>query len=182
MGWDIDDIIINEIKGKILKTRYAGCTYSMAVSITPVIIRHRAFITRKERQKIVKLFPKDVRVEFQYTDSDMDRTRIFGYNSVAEYEALTDHAKGEFSEVPVIDAIIDKLKAQWSQMISANKPLDKRILEGFELASSIVNTSCRESAISAGAAVINHYPVSEELINEKRSDNPGQNGQQPAAG
>ena len=78
MGWDIDNIILRKIKAEILKDRYAGCEYSMATSLSPVIIRHRGELGEEERTLIVSLFPETIRVEFQFTTNTEIITRLHG--------------------------------------------------------------------------------------------------------
>ena len=86
MGWDIDDIIIIRIRN-LLKDRYAGCSYSMATSYSPVVIRFRESISIAARKNIVGMFPKNIRVEFQWTDDPVDRTIVYGYNDKMEMQA-----------------------------------------------------------------------------------------------
>ena len=65
MGWDIDETMWFKVRDGILKDRYAGCTYSMADSFSPVIINHRGSLPLEDRHAIVALFPAWIRVEFQ---------------------------------------------------------------------------------------------------------------------
>ena len=76
MGWDSDDIIINKVKGEILKERYAGCVYHYLSSYSPIVIRHRGEITAEERVRITSLFPDFIRVEFQQTTENW--TSVWG--------------------------------------------------------------------------------------------------------
>ena len=78
MGWDIDEIMWFKVRDKILKDRYAGCIYSMADSFSPVIIKHREALPLKDRHKIVKLFPKWIRVEFQRVESEGESVQLYG--------------------------------------------------------------------------------------------------------
>ena len=80
MGWSIDILMWFEVRDKILKDRYAGCCYSVDCSDSPVIIAHRG-ITRNEMRKITKLFPKNIRVEFQEVEYEGERTSIYGFGS-----------------------------------------------------------------------------------------------------
>ena len=82
MGWNIDRIILRDTK-KFLGDRYAGCTYSIATSLSPVIIRYRGDqLTVKEEDYIVGLFPEQIRVEFQRTTKTFNETRIYGQGNL----------------------------------------------------------------------------------------------------
>ena len=65
MGWCIDSLVWFHVRDKILKDRYAGCSYSAMFSNSPIVIRFRGKITEEEMERISKLFPRDIRVEFQ---------------------------------------------------------------------------------------------------------------------
>jgi len=78
MGWDIDEIILLKVRDKILKERYAGCEYSMANSLSPVIIRHREELPLEDRHAIAALFPKWIRVEFQQVWYEAVKTTLYG--------------------------------------------------------------------------------------------------------
>lgn len=78
MGWSVDWACWFEIREKILKGRYAGCCYSVSTSNSPIIIAHRGEITRKEMKKIMKLFPDNIRVEFQHVEYEGERVNLYG--------------------------------------------------------------------------------------------------------
>ena len=97
MGWDIDKTMWFQVRDKILKDRYAGCVYSMADSFSPVIIDHREPLPMRDRKKIVKLFPKWIRVEFQQVNYEGERVNLYGRGDFIMYG--TTYFKGS---VPVI--------------------------------------------------------------------------------
>ena len=84
-GWSIDHLIWHIVRDRILKDRYAGCCYSMASSLSPVIIRHRKPLTGREMKKISKLFPKWIRVEFQETDKEGEAINLYGRGDFIMY-------------------------------------------------------------------------------------------------
>ena len=78
MGWDGDRIMLIDVP-KLLGPLYAGCMWSVATSFSPVIVRHRKGMTDKQRRKIVKMFPKWIRVEFQETELPSNLSRLYGF-------------------------------------------------------------------------------------------------------
>jgi len=100
MGWSIDHIICHVVKDKILKDRYAGCSYSMADSLSPVIILHRKSLSGKEMVKMAKLFPRHIRVEFQEIKYKGEKTAIYGRGDFIMYGAT-------YARYPV-PVVIDK--------------------------------------------------------------------------
>ncbi len=78
MGWDGDDIMLRRVP-KLLGPLYAGCIWSIATSLSPVVVRHRKGMTEEQRTTIVEMFPKDIRVEFQETESKVNTSRVYGF-------------------------------------------------------------------------------------------------------
>lgn len=83
-AWDIDAICWFEVRDKILKNRYAGVQYSMLQASTPVIIRHREPLPMKDRLAIRKLFPKDVRLEFQQVFYEGEQVTLYGQGNMIQ--------------------------------------------------------------------------------------------------
>lgn len=77
MGWSIDSIAWYQLRKK-MKGNFAGLTYSMQSSDSPVIVNHRDELSGKEMIKYAKLFPKNIRVEFQKTDIKGEVYNLYG--------------------------------------------------------------------------------------------------------
>lgn len=107
-GWAIDPLMWFTIRDKILKDRYAGCAYSALFSDSPVIIRHRSKLTGKEMKKIAKLFPKQVRVEFQEVDWEGESTNLF--ERILFYEFLLKAANEFVAEYHEVDGKWEKVR------------------------------------------------------------------------
>ena len=86
MGWSIDQICWNIIRGKILKERYAGVVYDALDSNSAIIIRHRGILSGKSMKKIANLFPRHIRVEFQEVKYEGEETQVIG-----EHHLHQDH-------------------------------------------------------------------------------------------
>ena len=84
MGWSIDAIVWFHVRDKILKDKFAGVAYSMLLSDSPVIIRHRGELEEKDMVKMADLFPKNIRVEFQEVDYEGEITTILERLLIAE--------------------------------------------------------------------------------------------------
>ena len=82
MGWAVDHICWNIIRDKILKGRYAGVLYDSLDSNSAIVIRHRDILTGKEMMKIAKLFPKNIRVEFQEITFEGEMSIVTGSHPV----------------------------------------------------------------------------------------------------
>lgn len=99
MGWDVDRVILKEIKTRILGERFAGCSYSMATSYSPVIIAHRGVLEDEERKEIVALFPDHIRVEFQPTNLDFNSTLIYGRGNTLDQRTIIVFEKNATEEL-----------------------------------------------------------------------------------
>ena len=103
MGWSIDNTAWNILREK-MKGTFAGLSYSMATSLSPVVVHHRGKLTGKEMVKYARLFPKDIRVEFQEVDWEGEIYHLYGRGDFLMYG-------GMYGTYPVpINDVSEKMK------------------------------------------------------------------------
>ncbi len=77
-AFDIDETCWLKVRDKILKEDYAGVMYSMLTSNSPVVIRHRNPLSLDKRHAVQKLFPPQIRLEFQQVEYNGEINRLYG--------------------------------------------------------------------------------------------------------
>jgi len=105
MGWSIDYLAWYKLR-KLMKGNFAGLAYSMATSDSPVIVHHRGELSSKEMIKYAKLFPKNIRVEFQKVEYEGENYILYGRGDLLMYGSTY----GRFA-VPIVD-VKDEIKLQ----------------------------------------------------------------------
>ena len=87
-AFDVDETCWFKVRDKILKEDYAGVYYSMATSLSPVVIKHRNPLPLDKRHAIQKLFPSWLRIEFQEVEWEGERTETYGRGNMLPLEAV----------------------------------------------------------------------------------------------
>jgi len=116
MGWGIDEILWEKVRDEILKENYAGCAYSMSSSFSPVIIAHREKLGSKDRNKISKLFPKWVRVEFQEVNYPGEINTLYGRDDFLHPDLKTNLYLRALVYLRVLFDSFPSLKEEWEKM------------------------------------------------------------------
>lgn len=96
-GWSIDFIAWFQLR-PMMKGKFGGLMYSMATSDSPVIVYHREKLSDKEMIKYAKLFPKNIRVEYQEITEPGEHYRVYGRGDFILYGGTY----GRYA-VPIID-------------------------------------------------------------------------------
>ncbi len=129
MGWDGDKIMLIDVP-KLLGPLYAGCIWSVATSFSPIIVRHRKGMTDKQRKKIVKMFPKYIRVEFQETELPANLSRIYGFGSYGS--SSNDAIQAYWGSEAGAEAVKSSMIAVGIMEQESQPPAEEQINKKFE--------------------------------------------------
>lgn len=135
MGWSIDNLSWNILRKK-MKGNFAGCAYSMSTSDSPVIVHHRGELSGKEMVKYAKLFPKNIRVEFQKVEYEGEHYSLYGRGDHLMY----GNTYGRFA-VPIIN-VKDEIEFQERfNNLEKNATISKEIKDEYQnIINDIENT------------------------------------------
>lgn len=84
MGWSIDAIAWYDLREQ-MAGKFAGLAYSMQSSLSPVIVMHRCKLSKEKMIEYAKLFPENIRVEFQEVKYEGEKYQLYGKGDLIMY-------------------------------------------------------------------------------------------------